>query len=203
MCGLFGFIGEKADAQMLKEVARKAGTRGPHSFGFACVNDGRPAYYKKPEFIGDNLDIFDDLRPSILIGNARLATSGDWRVNENNQPLIDGEVAVTHNGNVYNAVHLKEMYDLDLKTDCDSEVLLKLISNVAAGSFEDRIMNAVDLRDKRSPIALMVMYRGSIYVYRDNQPLYSLIRPEGIYFCSRKFYNAGMIERNKLWTWSN
>ncbi|MFC1959147.1 hypothetical protein ACFLYO_00400 [Chloroflexota bacterium] len=188
MCGVFAYNGpEPVDLRWIQQVAKLAGYRGPYSFGFAWRGlDESWQVYKQVGALDENLDTLERVVGAVqVIGHARLATSGDFRQLENNQPLIKDDVAIAHNGNVYNWQALARMYGFTPETANDSEALLHLIDgDVSASKVEQTIAQI----DACSPNSLLVAGTDCIIAYRDRHPLYVKWADDGIgvYLCSRQ-----------------
>lgn len=182
MCGVFGFIGKRPDKALVKELGYLAGTRGPHGYGIAMKKKS----WTEQVHIHDALNRLEEVDES-FIGHARLATFGNHF-----QPIVGKEYAIAHNGNVYNFRELADQYGLKLETDCDSEIWLRMIE-AFDGPLISRVEKAASLADTVAT-ALLVFGNGSIVAYRQKHPLYVGRRPEGIYFCSRPFDGAELME---------
>ena len=80
----------------------------------------------------------------ISVGHTRYSTTGSSNLN-NAQPIVSKgvnvEIALGHNGNVINAMELREeLYDwgISFDTSADSEIIAHLISNAPAQNWADR-----------------------------------------------------------------
>ncbi|MDP7534307.1 MAG: amidophosphoribosyltransferase, partial [SAR202 cluster bacterium] len=94
-------------------------------------------------------DHLNDLPGHIAIGHTRYSTTGSSQA-RNAQPIIsagpDVRLALGHNGNVVNAVELKEEllgWGCTFTSTNDSEIVAHLISNAPASTWEDRIAYAM------------------------------------------------------------
>lgn len=123
------------------------------------------------------------------IGHARLATSGDWRIPANNQPLRCGDIAIAHNGTVPEARALADQYDLHRQTACDSEVVGLLIAR-GTGSLLQRTLAAIAVLGPATPLALLVLSPTQLVAVRRGQPIFAAPGPGGWYLCSRTFDGA-------------
>lgn len=188
MCGVFGFDGGSPDRGILKEIALGAATRGPHAYGFAYFHTlGDLAFFKEAGHLEDNLHRLEMLEDAqAAIGQARLATSGEWWENANNQPLTMIERAIVHNGNVYNAREIFEEYEWRPMTASDSEAILCLAENAERTSLPEIIAGRVD---RRSPMAVLVLDRSGVIAFRTGHPLYQMERGGVRYWCSRKTHS--------------
>ncbi len=127
--------------------------RGQESCGIA-VSQNRDIHYHKDMglvnevFTPENLD---RLHGDIAIGHVRYSTAGS-SVRANAQPLVTkyvkGTLAIAHNGNLINAVDLREELERTtaiFQTTIDSEVIAYLIARerVACGSVEEAVARAM------------------------------------------------------------
>lgn len=144
MCGIFGALAVEKNAQLniavLEELAVINETRGRHAFGFASTNNKTVKNFKGP---GRPSVLSSQIREHILpnatafIGHTRHATHGDPEDNKNNHPhnvpmMVNGkklEGFLVHNGTVKLHERLVQRYALPMRTNCDSEVIAKLLSS--------------------------------------------------------------------------
>ena len=148
MCGIFG-IANNAEASPLTYLGLYAlQHRGQESTGIAS-SDGDMVHLHKS--MGHVADVYSEdilatkLKGSYAIGHTRYSTAGDSSVN-NAQPIVVkcayGTVAVVHNGNLINAVRLKQ--DLEqqgavFQSTTDTEVILHLIARSEQSDIREAI----------------------------------------------------------------
>ena len=177
MCGLFGYIGDSPDMVIIKEIGLGAAERGFHGHGFACIKNNQISSHKATTDLSKDIDTLDLAEGSkVIIGNCRLATSGERSMSDA-QPIVNNETAVVHNGNVYNYRDLYKYLDYTPITGSDSEAILAIMSKrgaLALSSFID------------TPYAIMVLRKKSLLVASRNLPLYYFKDDSGTYFCSKK-----------------
>lgn len=183
MCGLFGFIGEKPDRDLIVELGYKAGTRGPHGYGVFTWS----TYWTKEVHVHDDLQSLKGIAEP-FIGHARLATFG-----RTFQPIVGNQCAIAHNGNIYQHKEIAKAHGIELKTDCDSEVLLRLFE-ASEGSPAERMKRVIEVVQPSNANAALIFGKGFIVAYRHRHPLYIGHRKEGVYFCSRPFEGAKLQE---------
>ncbi len=173
-CGIFGIYGH-ADAAALTALGLHAlQHRGQESVGVVSF-DGRQFHqHKALGLVGDNLnsgEVIARLPGAIAIGHVRYATQGET-VLRNVQPLFahlqEGGFAVGHNGNITNAVALRERLKRRgslFQSTSDTEVIVHLIATSAHGTLIDRIVEA--LRQIEGAYSLIGMSEDSVIGVRD------------------------------------
>jgi amidophosphoribosyltransferase len=139
-CGVFGvYAPEKA-----LEVAKLTyfglyalQHRGQESAGIATINKGQVYCYKDMGLVSQvfNEEILEQLPGEIAVGHTRYSTTGS-SLKENAQPVILdtrlGKLALAHNGNLVNAVELKQHLatrKADFVTTTDSEMIALTIAD--------------------------------------------------------------------------
>jgi glucosamine--fructose-6-phosphate aminotransferase (isomerizing) len=175
MCGVFGFAsnGEKANVETLKRLARVTMTRGPHAWGMAWLDGkGRLKMFKQSGRIVDHLGILSMARDArFLIGHCRFATHGDPSYNINNHPHPADGGWVVHNGVVSDHLEVKARLGLTAVSQCDSEVLCRLIE-WTDGDLAERCVEAV-LSVKKAPLVMLGLWKpGRLVAVRQGNPLH-------------------------------
>ncbi|MEE8885563.1 MAG: amidophosphoribosyltransferase [Eubacteriales bacterium] len=143
--------------------------RGQESCGIAVSDtDGPKGRVKSYKGLGLLSEVFkpdkiDDLEGNIGIGHVRYSTSGSLNVN-NAQPLVlnylKGSLALAHNGNLVNALELREEMENEgaiFHTSIDSEVIAHCIARerVRSACIEDAVKKACDRIKGAFAIVLM------------------------------------------------
>jgi len=142
MCGICGIIG-KPDAEYYQDVFDlmsrlyiETEIRGVHATGYAALtSDNKMLLYKVPtsptEFVGGERWKNAEGRkfPPFFIGHCRQATHGNPKNNDNNHPFksMDGRYSFVHNGVIRGHRNLAQAESVLLKTECDSELILRII----------------------------------------------------------------------------
>jgi len=160
LCGIIGFVGNIPEGcwgqtyRIIESLFRHVEVRGKDASGF--VANAVPLDYpdrasviaekqplKATEFVKLN-PTFRGLahrRCTSFVGHARAATHGEPADNRNNHPFIsdDRELFLVHNGILTNHQQVADRLKLQLRTDCDSEVLLRLLETApsVAGGIQD------------------------------------------------------------------
>lgn len=156
MCGIAGYIGKSkktaATYQLITKLFEKSESRGIDASGYWGTEpfvDGHVIYHKEPikssKFVlKDVWKTVKNYNPDLLLVHARAASSGVGQPcdNQNNHPFTseDKSLALIHNGRVDDVEYhtLKQKYEL--KTLCDSEILLRIIEGGEVYP-EDELLN--------------------------------------------------------------
>lgn len=132
MCGIFGFIGNRAAAPLLVEGLRRLEYRGYDSSGIV-VKNGSLQVHKKVGKVSE----LSKILPNHIAGNSgiahtRWATHGGVTDANAHPHLSENEsIAVVHNGIINNSRDLRnrlEKRGFELKSETDSEALVHMIS---------------------------------------------------------------------------
>jgi predicted glutamine amidotransferase len=153
MCGLAGYIGgsrnDSATFELMTSLFDQIEVRGTDAAGFWGVDrdDGKILYHKEPiktsEFIKRPMWArIEDHSPDLLLVHARGASVGVGLPanNKNNHPFTSTcrTVGMVHNGLITEYDTLKKKFEV--KSDCDSEVLLRIFeAGVRASDGEDEL----------------------------------------------------------------
>lgn len=194
MCGIIGMVGSVREGDwyethgLLTELLVQSMERGKDATGFAAVTSPLDAPHrhrlvtdKAPqaadEFTSGNpfWNALQRQRCCSVIGHVRWSTSGSPAVNANNHPFIGkaGSVgfSVVHNGIIDNALDAADRLGVTLTTDCDSEVIEKMIS--VTGSIPLGLRRC--LTELRGSMGLAVVEHrsGTVWLARDpRRPLW-------------------------------
>jgi glucosamine--fructose-6-phosphate aminotransferase (isomerizing) len=132
MCGIFGYVGKRADAgRIVLRGIKNLEYRGYDSWGIAQMIDGEISIEKRVGKIGEvNHDRFLDLC-SLAIAHTRWATHGGvTKANAHPQLSCGGEIALVHNGIIENYHELREELQGKghrFQSETDTEVISHLI----------------------------------------------------------------------------
>lgn len=142
MCGIFGFAGQTTKPEKLRafmtRLAIETSERGTDATGFAALTeDGHIIGSKAPkdalEYVATDAtyDKVWEFSPTLMVGHCRWSTHGHEKENKNNHPFRskDGQLAIVHNGIVLGHKKLASEIGKALHTECDSEVILRVIEN--------------------------------------------------------------------------
>lgn len=190
MCGIFGAIGKNIEGDILQEIAEQAKKRGPQAYGISWHEHENICTQKKSNAIIPD-KAFKGIVTTSLIGNCRLGTSGTYKNIANNQPMVLEDLAISHNGNIRSYLQIAEKMGIELKTQCDSEIICHMIK-------EYGLKNTLKRLDSEMPMALLLLQNNKITTFRKGQPLYIESIGDCFYFCSRKFGKAKPLEEGKV-----
>lgn len=189
MCGIFGAIGNHIENEILQKISAEAKKRGPHAYGISWLSNDSICTQKKSCEINPK-KAFSGIETTAIIGNCRLSTSGTYKNIANNQPIVLGNMAISHNGNVKSYLQIAKDIGVELETQCDSEIICHLIRRFG-------VKDALKKLEKEMPMALLILQDNKITAFRNGQPLYVNNIGDCFYFCSRKFQNAEPLEEGK------
>ena len=154
MCGIVGYAGPQAAADVVVAGLRRLEYRGYDSAGVAIVADGRLHVAKKAgKLVNLEKRLSEEPLPrtGLGIGHTRWATHGAPNdVNAHPHTSYDGRVAVIHNGIIENFAPLRDELrsgGIVMTSQTDTEVVAHLLGlRVAAGESLDAAMRTVGLR---------------------------------------------------------
>jgi glucosamine--fructose-6-phosphate aminotransferase (isomerizing) len=186
MCGLFGYIGEPLEAlDVLSDIASHTEImRGGHAYGWAWIDArGRLRSYKHAGPLAHRPFDLDMLQGATsLIGHCRYATHGSVEDNVNNHPHPTDGGWLAHNGVVQNWRELAANFRLHLSSQCDSEVLARLVEE-AEGTVAQRLAFAVGAAV--GPCAVLALWKDAgLFAARAGNPLHRCEAAGGIYLAS-------------------
>ncbi|MEA1959135.1 MAG: amidophosphoribosyltransferase, partial [Chloroflexota bacterium] len=173
-CALFGVYAPDEDVARLTYFGLFAQQhRGQESSGIV-TSDGDQFYcHTKMGLVSQvfDEDILSQLCGHIAIGHNRYSTTGSSHA-ENAQPLIvegpAGKIALAHNGNLVNAVELRQQLEsqgLTFHTTSDSEIIAYLILTAPQKSWVEKIRHA--MKRLIGAYSLVILTEDTLYGVRD------------------------------------
>lgn len=184
MCGLFAYIGRSSNLTKLRELATKAGQRGPHSCGWVWYDGLGGRYISR--FIGSSAMNAGKVPASnLIIGHSRLATSGNYNALDEVQPLVEENFVLAHNG----VVKINGGRIPRCTTANDSEILLRIMVE-SGGDLAWRVGGAFNRLADGTPCAMLATDGKSIAAVKRTLPLFVKEEKHGAYFCSVLFDGA-------------
>lgn len=188
MCGIVGYSPVSPSEETVLAFQRlflESTVRGLHAFGIADPNRGVFRTFD-PHLVPLAFD-----RGAPTIAHARYCQSGDWRVMENNQPLVVGSRALAMNGVIH--MGTKEEFEAAFGVQCtvdnDSEVFLRRLEQGRA---------PLDfLKELTGSFAATWLDNGVLYAARNpRRPLWRAEEFGGVWFASTAdiFRRAGFTQ---------
>ena len=173
MCGIFGVFGHPEAANLTYLGLYALQHRGQESAGIVAA-DGRELRVHRG--MGHVADVFraDTLRQlsgHLAIGHVRYSTAGSSTL-ENAQPIVvragRGPLALGHNGNLVNAVELREELEAQgsiFQSEMDTEVIPHLMARSKGKTLSDRVVEA--LRRVKGAYSLLFLTEDTLVAARD------------------------------------
>jgi glucosamine--fructose-6-phosphate aminotransferase (isomerizing) len=179
MCGIVGYVGNRAAVPLLLEGLRRLEYRGYDSAGVTVLSNGGLVTRRTPGKIADLERLVGNgsAPPSTVgIGHTRWATHGaPTELNAHPHTDCSGAFAVVHNGIIENAAVLRQQLEArghTFKSETDTEVIAHLIEAAFTGSLEDAVRSALSHVDGAYGLAIMSSRDpGKIVVARHGSPL--------------------------------
>jgi amidophosphoribosyltransferase len=175
MCGIFG-IANHSDASKMTHLGLYAlQHRGQESTGISSSDGDQVFTHKEMGYVADvfSEDVLKRLKGTNAIGHTRYSTAGDSSEG-NAQPIVVknirsyGTVALVHNGNLINALSLRESLARQgaiFQSTSDSEVILHLLARSEADNLLDAL--AETLAQVQGAFSLLLITQDSIIAVRD------------------------------------
>ena len=174
MCGIYGFIGKKANKKTLKDISTKSGERGCDSNGIYYKNE----IYKN---LGNEIPMLDKYESGMVLGHHRLHTiQGTSKNIDFTHPVNYKGVIVVHNGVINDMPMFCDKFSLK-NTNFDTMAIAEYIYNAKESPNVNNILEScavVYIKDKQI-----------VFCVKD-YPFYIAEKKEGIYFCSKEFRNS-------------
>jgi amidophosphoribosyltransferase len=173
MCGVVGIYGHPEAANLAYLGLYALQHRGQESAGIVSTEGERLRWVREMGHVGDifTAERLGHLGGFAAIGHVRYSTAGDSSL-KNAQPIaVDyagGSVAVGHNGNLVNAVELRERLEADgsiFQTTSDTEVIVHLIARSRERTLPERTADA--LRQVRGAYSLVFLSESMLIAVRD------------------------------------
>lgn len=173
-CGVFGIYAPDQEVARLTYYGLYAlQHRGQESAGIA-VSDGHSIVLHKGMGLVSEVFSYHDvesLKGKMAIGHVRYSTTGSSLL-ANAQPLVvhyqKGMMALAHNGNLTNALELREELGKNgavFQTTIDSEVIINLVTRYRRDSLEDALVKT--MMDLRGAYALVILAEDRLFGIRD------------------------------------
>ncbi len=173
MCGIFGVFGHPEASNITYLGLHSLQHRGQESTGIVCGNGRQLIASRHMGHVADvyTEDVLAKLKGPNAIGHVRYSTAGASHI-KNAQPFAVeyayGSVAIAHNGNLVNALHLRaelERAGSIFQSSMDTEVIVHLMARSGAPTLAGRLEEA--LLRVQGAFSLVVLSQGQLIAVRD------------------------------------
>ncbi len=223
MCGIYGFFLSKntnlkseSAKSLLTELIKFSESRGKEASGISFMHSSFLNVYKAPvpgtqmmkyKSFQDELSRFvNEIGEQTLsvIGHSRLVTNGTETEGDNNQPVIGQSSVAVHNGIIVNGDYISNKYtDIQLKTQLDTEIFIKLFEKYKKELNEDIQALSNSLKEVEGTVSLAIqsadnnqLYlltnNGSVYWWHDEKSGVSVFASEE-YVLRKSLHKSGLI----------
>jgi amidophosphoribosyltransferase len=173
MCGIFGIFGYKDASNITYLGLHALQHRGQESAGIVSTDGYEMHAHREMGLVSEifNSDVIHKLQGYGAIGHVRYSTAGSSKLG-NAQPLMfeysRGDIGIAHNGNLTNALIIKEElqnYGSIFQSSTDTEVIIHLIALSHENTTLDRLISA--LRRIEGSYSLLVLTDKELIAVRD------------------------------------
>ena len=215
MCGIFGFyIDEKFTGSwqtLLNDLAKLSHSRGKEASGISIMHQGKINVLrhksssldllKDKDFISLLKEVDISKGNLLVLGHARLCTNGDRSNIFNNQPVLDKDIVVVHNGIICNYEDIWKNYLNDSsKSDLDTAVIPPFLEeSLKTLSLEDSLHKFYNVIEGDASLACLFTGQnvctlttntGSLYYIEDsNKSIVFASQKTFINQISKKYFN--------------
>ncbi|MSU43965.1 MAG: amidophosphoribosyltransferase [Pedosphaera sp.] len=171
-CGVFGIYSHPKAAELTYYGLYALQHRGQESAGIVTSDGNQFRVHKGMGLVPQIFDgdVLNGLVGNVAVGHTRYSTTGSSHL-RNAQPLtVDcgrGQIAIAHNGNLTNAVHLRDELEAKgsiFQTTVDSEIILHLLAQPDSG---DESSLARAMRRIEGAYSLVIMTENELIGVRD------------------------------------
>ena len=151
-CGIFGISNHNDASAMVALGLHALQHRGQEGCGIVSYDGKNYHSEKRQGLVGDhftNFEVLKKLPGNFAIGHNRYSTTGETSL-RNIQPffadLYMGGLSIAHNGNLTNALMLREALVKDgaiFRTTSDTETIVQLIAKSKRDKFLDKLIDAL------------------------------------------------------------
>lgn len=183
MCGVVGVYSKNnVDLEKLQILLKESQIRGKHATGVAWIENNK-IKYDIVKYSADRYQL-PNIKSNMVIAHCRYSTSDlEW-----NQPIVDNDIAVVHNGVVTQAdpSRWESMYKMKFSTKCDSEILLR---------HWQKNIHALHIKGSMACLVLDTREKPVMHFFRNEQrPLYYAKDNDDYYVVS----TANILQRCKI-----
>jgi glucosamine--fructose-6-phosphate aminotransferase (isomerizing) len=210
MCGIFGVLAgpdaalaPATQGLLVRTLLRHSQQRGRDASGLASLDAAGGIEIFKRALSPERLLRLPDYdafmahsavaaKAVCVIGHARMATSGSWSEDRNNQPLSRGGLALIHNGVLANAEDLWASLGKPASrtAEVDSEALLALLADtrVTGGGLEGATRHAFGRLEGSASIAAICAAERKLLLATNTGSLYVMRARDILVFASERYF---------------
>jgi len=189
-CGIFGVYGSEGAAALVALGLHALQHRGQEAAGITTFDGGQFHTHRAMGHVAGNFDRDDVIRSlpgTIATGHVRYSTTGETAL-RNVQPLYaelqSGGFAISHNGNISNAMRLRRELvrrGSIFQSTSDTETIIHLVATSSYRTLMDRFIDA--LKQIEGAYSLIVMTPEGMIACRDPLGIRPLVmgRLDGAY----------------------
>jgi len=151
MCGIVGYIGERAASPILLDGLSKLEYRGYDSAGISTLYDGKIDIAKakgRLAVLAEKTDNGNEVPGTVGIGHTRWATHGEPSdVNSHPHVSMDGRFSIVHNGIIENYISLKQKLQskgVKFQSETDTEVVAHLFEYYYNGDIMETAVKVIN-----------------------------------------------------------
>lgn len=124
MCSIIAVSGNW-DEEIVKKIMQNSRIRGLHSFGYSFVEKNKIQNFKFIDY-DQFLKSLIQKKPIKFIAHFRYSTSGDWKVIENNQPILLDDFCLAFNGviDMSSKSEMEKKFEVQMETENDGEIAI-------------------------------------------------------------------------------
>ena len=174
-CGVIGVFTPEGEASRLAFFGLFAlQHRGQESAGIAAANGENVVVHADMGLVTQifRAPDFYPLVGDMAIGHTRYSTSGSSELC-NAQPLLvegeHGQLAVANNGNIINALHLKEQlqdeWNCSFTSTTDTEVIAQMLAHAVGATWEERVFQC--MRQLEGAYSIVIQTNDTMIAARD------------------------------------
>lgn len=190
MCGIFGYF-DLENSKVFYDIGKYSETRGKEASGLVNISQNTQKILKFPvpfsnKKVKKSIKEFNNSTNfSTYIGHTRLKTHGDQNLDKNNQPVVSEKIVLVHNGILVNYKELISDFNLQTRSQLDSEIIPILINrNIEKLGLLDSLKFAINEFSGEVSIAGSYKNGERYFLYTNTGSIYYLKNKSRVIFFS-------------------
>lgn len=190
MCGIFGYF-DLENSKVFYDIGKYSETRGKEASGLVNISQNTQKILKFPvpfsnKKVKKSIKEFNNSTNfSTYIGHTRLKTHGDQNLDKNNQPVVSEKIVLVHNGILVNYKELISDFNLQTRSQLDSEIIPILINrNIEKLGLLDSLKFAINEFSGEVSIAGSYKNGERYFLYTNTGSIYYLKNKSKVIFFS-------------------